>query len=320
MEIDLRSCKIVTLPPGDRKELYRFLGRIFEVERALFEKLARGEISLYHWNPYTAILDGQIIGNLSLVDMRVWIDGEIVDVTGFASVATHPDFRGKGVAKFLMKHCLEKIDAGKQGGVLFTGTPAVYQSSGFQIVEQGYQTIDVDELTIESEISDFEITMVESLDSQTLRSMSSLYSCDYPNYNGKLVRDEDYWAWYRQALAISGKNRIVLCCKGAAIVGCARIEEEKECLLLDECCCDPTAKEVTRTLLKAIVDFAKTHGYAKILLALPENHFLRAMLDQSHISLKHESGAVHEAFMVRSSDPGLYAKLSRLRWCLADKF
>jgi len=83
---------------------------------------------------YIAEIDGVIAG--SLMTTFEWSDWRNAWVLWVQSVYTHPDYRGRGVYKFLYQNLVQKVNAGEYAGIRLyvdkTNTPAqkVYEKLG----------------------------------------------------------------------------------------------------------------------------------------------------------------------------------------------
>ena len=322
MKIDLNACTIRT-PTGDAlRQLYAFLGQCFPPDRPLFEELLRVGRTFYTWTPTTLYAGPQIVGNAALMPVKVWLGHEPVTLVGVASVATASAWRRQGVARRLLDAMLETVDAQGLPSVLFTGVPDVYRSLGFQTVTQRYLAAPAAQGSFRA--GPFERQIYTSLDERQCQLLAKLYAETYPNYDGKVVRDADYWWLYATLFRFAPQARIILCLRGGTLRGYARYECDAERITLSELCAAADADDVADTLLCWTQQAALEHGAAWLTWALPPGHFVWPLLERAGVSVQPEPpDAGREAFMVRLPQRGQaawQARLGDLQWSLADKF
>ncbi|MFD4994296.1 GNAT family N-acetyltransferase [Cellulosimicrobium cellulans] len=78
--------------------------------------------------------DGRIVGSVYWTPRELGgPDGRTLRAGGVANVATAPEARGRGLVRALLSRAVEQMEQdGADVALLFTGTPDVYRSSGFE--------------------------------------------------------------------------------------------------------------------------------------------------------------------------------------------
>jgi predicted N-acetyltransferase YhbS len=319
MKLDLSECEIRT-PEGDELiALYRELQEIFPADQLVFDQIIREGKRFYTWTPYTLYRGREFVSNVALVPIRVWLEGRIIELAGVASVATAPQYRLQGAAARLLRHVLEITDRQGKPCILFTGTPAVYQNVGFQLVQQHYWASPVERLDFPDHA--VERQWIDQLTREQLQEIARVYADRYANYDGKVARDAEYWDLYEMLFNPYSKPRMLLCRRGGELVGFSRVELEQDRLLCAELCADESDEEAGRAMLSCIGRYASESGVGLVVLALPPGHFaLRLMAAQGGPLAAEPPGAQREHFMARAASGGALGPLATLQWSLADKF
>ena len=319
MEIDFSKCRIRTPREDERLPLYRMLMELFEIDRPVYETMIEKHKRFYTWTPYTLYLGDEILGNAALVPMRIWLGGRPADVVGVGAVATATPYQRKGVARYLMKHCAEILDRQEVPSVLFTELPAVYEEAGFRIIPQVYRAATRWQMDFDSR--GFDCKILDTVDEGHVERMKGIYTDEYPNYDGKVVKDRAYWQLYELLFNPYPSPRLLFCTGKGRLLGYARVDVEEDRLLLSELCGRPSAVEVTEALLSFVTGYAVGLGLDLVTFALPPGHFAEQILDSHHVHLEPEPPAAHrEIFMVRPAAGQALGPLERLQWSLADKF
>mgnify|MGYP006286687925 CR=1 FL=1 len=322
MTTDLNLSRMEIRPPrpSEWRMLCRMLAESFPVEGWLWPAMSQHdpEFSLYNWSPLCMFHKGQIIGNVSRLDISIWFEGERLPIAGIASVATVKRYRRMGVATTLLSSWLERIDRDGLTSALFYRIPKVFERSGYRTVPQGYVTIEP--AGIRGAAHGLDAEQVRRLDETVIRRLDRIYAREYPNYNGKVLRDEGYWQFYKTYFNRDDNKRILLCRCGLADMGYARIEDEADRLLVSEFCCGPDDQPVIEALLSFIYKAAQRHGVGQMSLALPDEHFLWGVFKERGIATHPEIGMERVSFMLRGPRGDPPGRLNQLRWCLADKF
>jgi predicted N-acetyltransferase YhbS len=89
-----------------------------------------------------AVIDGRIAALVRIFARTMLVRGVPVPAAGIGSVATHPDFGGRGLATAVLRNALEFARTrGFAIAFLFTGIPGFYERIGFQIVAQPLFTV-----------------------------------------------------------------------------------------------------------------------------------------------------------------------------------
>jgi GNAT superfamily N-acetyltransferase len=301
-------------------ELYRMLMEVFAVDRGVFSEMISTGKSFYTWTPYALYSGDVLVGNVSLMPIRIRLGGRTVEVMGVASVATPEPFRGQGVATRLLRHCLDIVDRKRLPAVLFTGMPRFYEKMGFKAIQQTYLEAAAGDLRGATTVRDTEIA--GQLDAPQVETMARIYLEEYPEYDGTVVRDWQYWQLYQMLVNNSPNVRIATWrSSGGEAVGYARLELEEDRVLISELCCDPSRRAVAKDLVACAVRQALRSGKALISFALPHGHFLSETLAGEGVPFRPEPRGPHrETFMTRPPAGGTLGKLAGLQWSLADKF
>jgi predicted acetyltransferase len=319
MGLDLSQSEIRT-PTGEALlRLYEMLMEAFPVDRPVFTEMITKGKRFYTWTPYALYLGEELLGNVSLMPARIWLGAEPLKVVGVASVATRKPYRRKGVAKRLLQHTLQMVDDEEAPAVLFTDLPAVYEGRGFRRIGQTCAAASTSRMRFEGKR--FECKVLDTLDQPRLEQLAEIYAQEYPNYDGKVIRDADYWQLYQMLFNLYPNPKIVVCTGGGHALGYARVETEKDRLLVSELCSPPSAVEVTEALLAFLADHAPQVERELITFALPPGHFAWQILQRYQIPLEPEPAGAHRGtFMVRPAAGELLGPLEHLQWSLADKF
>lgn len=316
---DLKQCRIATPTGSARVALYRMLGEVFPPDRELFASLIESGRPYATWTPYTLYDGEEILGNVALMPLKVWLGGRPVEVVGVASVATAPRYRRQGIARYLLQHCLALADRDRLPAVLFTGQPEVYDRHGFVRIAPRYTECRLDDWPFHHRSQ--EKTWLDCPTAEQWKALGSIYADDYPNYDGKLLRDACYRPLYQTLFRLNPHWRIVACGTGGRWLGYARCEAEPGRLLVSEFCCDPGREEAAESLLSAIGVEAGRLGRTVVSWALPTGHFVDGLLRSHGVAQAAEgTGAGREVFMVRPAAGEPLGPLARLSWPLADKF
>jgi predicted acetyltransferase len=319
MERDLSECEIRVPTGGALERLYEFLSECFPPDRPVLEEMARTGKRFYTWSPYALCRGGDVLGNVSLMPMRIWLDGRVTPVVGVASVATAPQYRRQGVATHLLRYASSLVDSQGAACVLFTGLPGMYERVGFQPVAQEYLAARVSRLNFSSR--GFDCELLVSLDDDRLASLARTYGEAYPNYDGKIDRDTDYWRLYAMLFNLVARSQLAICRRGGAMLGYARFDRDDDRITVCELCAEPSAVEVCEALLGFLQEQASRVGAELVSFALPPGHFAWPVLCDHGVALGPEPvGVARETFMVRPAPGPVCPGLLRLPWSLADKF
>lgn len=295
------------------------LGDTFAPDRPLFDRLLRTGRPMYTWTPYTLYHGQEIVGNVSLMPVRIWLDGRPVEVVGVASVATAPQYRRQGVARHLLRHCLAVVDQKRLPAVLFTSQPEVYVGARFVSIPQRYSEWRSPDwrccaLNLQS-------TWLDVLAPEDWAAVARLYDNGPPKYDGSVVRDPGYWEFYQTLFELNPRWRIVACRDAGTWLGYARCEEEPGRLLISEFCSLPDREDVVDSLVGSIVNRARQLGLPVLSLALAPGHVLERVLRSRGVELMSEGpDADREVFMVRPTIGQALGPFAQLQWSLADKF
>jgi predicted N-acetyltransferase YhbS len=113
-------------------ELTRLIDDVFDVDVSPLDRLGHDPsvVSFGWW-------DGdRLVANVSLYERCLWLCGEKTRALGVQSVATRPEWRGRGLFCDLMTRALAYADARTGLIILGTGTPALYTRFGFRQIEE----------------------------------------------------------------------------------------------------------------------------------------------------------------------------------------
>jgi predicted acetyltransferase len=84
---------------------------------------------------YGVFEDDRLLAKASVLDYAQWWGGRPVPMGGIASVAVHPDARGRGLAARLMARLTAQMTEAGQGiSVLFPTSPRIYRPAGWEVV------------------------------------------------------------------------------------------------------------------------------------------------------------------------------------------
>ena len=90
------------------------------------------------WNdnyiPYSIVIDGKVVSNVSVNACNMNYDGRIVKLIQIGTVMTDPDYRGRGYARMLMEKIIEDYENKVDGIYLFANDSVVdfYPKFGFR--------------------------------------------------------------------------------------------------------------------------------------------------------------------------------------------
>jgi len=319
MEIDFSQCHVRTPAGDDLTSLFQMLMEVFVPDRPIFSEMIATGKQFYTWTPCTLYQGDELLGNVSLFPMRIWLEGRVVETVGIASVATQKKYRRQGVARYLMEHCLKRVDRQEKACVLFTDLPAVYESLGFRTVRQSYRAAATRRMPFG--LHGYACEYLDTLAQEHLDRITPIYSNELPNYNGKVVRDPDYWQSYQMLFNNDRRARLALCSGKSRMEGYARFDDEGDRLTICELCCRASATNMAEALLACVARYARKVPIDLITFALPPDHFAWRVLESGDVGLEPEPpGAGREEFMVRPAAGQPLGPLGRLQWSLADRF
>lgn len=314
----------IRLPSGEElPALYHMLMDVFPTDRPIIEEHLRTGEPFYTLEHHALFRGSEIIGSVGLMPMRIWLEGRKLSLFGIASVATPERFRGQGVARYLLEHCLTIVDRQGLSAVLYTDLPAVYANLGFVPVEQTLLAASASALAgLADGVGNCRV--FDAVSGDELRRMAGLHAQGYPKFDGTLDREESYWRVFGWVINLYAKCRVLIHEKNGRLRGYARCEMEKDRLLLTELCYDRDEPETIEILLSAAARLASegdARGSDTITLAFPQKHPAWAILHKNDLAVAAEPpGAAREVFMVRPASGKPLGRLAEMQWSMADKF
>ncbi len=258
-------------------ELQRLVFRPDEGEGALerYRTYVRDDPGYRMEQSRVLVEDARIAAHLRVWDREIRVRGSVLRAGGIGSVLTHPDCRGRGYARALMRNAeAYMLDAGYDVGLLFTiiGTP-FYQALGWTPIPLPTFVID-----LESEASDPLPTRVRALEiDRDLDAVMAIYERCSGSLTGPEVRPPDYWR--------AGPSRIrgVFPEWGVSVdselCGYATFDASADGIWVKEGCVKSSGDDVFRDLALLIRGCARRHGLKRIEGSLPAGHGLVSALE-----------------------------------------
>lgn len=221
------------------------------------------------------LIDGRIVAHLRVWDREIRVRGSVLRAGGIGSVLTHPDYRGRGCARALMRNAeAYMLDAGYDVGLLFTiiGTP-FYQALGWTPIPLPTFAVD-----LESEPGDRRSTHARALEvDRDLDAVMAIYEHCSGSLTGPEVRPKQYWR--------AGPSRIrgVFPEWGVAVdselCGYATFDASADGIWVKEGCVKPSGDGAYPDMAQLILGCARRYGLNRIEGSLPAGHGLVGALE-----------------------------------------
>ncbi|PGO21689.1 GNAT family N-acetyltransferase [Bacillus cereus] len=132
------------LEEPEREQLFPLFEEVFGITSQTLHDFSEKGYWDYTYKALSFIQDDKVIANVAAFSLPLLINGEKINAAGIQSVMTHPDFRRQGLMTQLLNKMIEEIDKQCEYAFLFTETPELYKSFGFQIVQEYLMTIPYD--------------------------------------------------------------------------------------------------------------------------------------------------------------------------------
>jgi predicted acetyltransferase len=138
------------------------------------------------WGYY---IEDQLAAKLHILKLQTWINGRSFDMGGIAGVATWPEFRRHGMVKKLLIHALQTMKAaGQTISFLHPFEFPFYRKFGWET----YAEFKKYEIPKELLVNQFN-SSGQMKRSDDWRLLDKLYQAYAQQFNGTLIRDEEWW-------------------------------------------------------------------------------------------------------------------------------
>lgn len=141
-----------------------------------------------------AVHDGELVSSVSIFYRIMMLGGEQVKMGAIGAVCTKPEYRGRGLASRLLQHAADFMrDHGIQISLLTSGIWSFYEKLGWQNVDWIWKVADFE--VDHAEPEEFVVRPISSMDMDAIKL---LYSTQIQNYNGPIIRNDEYWKLWTQ--------------------------------------------------------------------------------------------------------------------------
>ncbi|NUC18371.1 GNAT family N-acetyltransferase [Bacillus mycoides] len=127
-----------------REQLFPLFEEVFGITSQTLNDFSEKGYWDYTYKALSFIQDDKVIANVAAFSLPLLINGEKINAAGIQSVMTHLNFRKQGLMTRLLNKMIKEIDKQFECAFLFTETPELYKSFGFQIVQEYLMTIPYD--------------------------------------------------------------------------------------------------------------------------------------------------------------------------------
>jgi len=318
LNIDFSHCRIVT-PRGDLLQSFcSKMKDVFPTDQPIYDALMEDGESFYPMRNYALYSGTTLLGNSGIFPFRIWKEGGWKEIYGIGAVATMPEYRRQGVASILLNHCLSLIDSRNSPSVLFTEVEEVYKPLGFNVIHQDYKALITGRILFEKPGNNFRT--IKTLSENDLKSLDRIYSSS-PGYTGKVMRNKNYWKFYRIMFDPYEKPEIVFFTGGEIDEGYVRFESDPDRLTITEMSCPEDRPDIIESLLSYMNNKSIQDGFPKLTIALSRDHPVWKLLTEKNIPTVPEAdGVERETFMLRKAADGSESFGESLFWSLSDKF
>ncbi|MBK5447774.1 GNAT family N-acetyltransferase [Bacillus sp. TH22] len=127
-----------------REQLFPLFEEVFGITSQILNDFSEKGYWDYTYKALSFIEDDKVIANVAAFSLPLLINGEKINAAGIQSVMTHLNFCKQGLMTRLLNKMIKEIDKQFECAFLFTETPELYKSFGFQIVQEYLMTIPYD--------------------------------------------------------------------------------------------------------------------------------------------------------------------------------
>lgn len=221
------------------------------------------------------LVDGRIVAHLRVWDREIRVRGSVLRAGGIGSVLTHPDYRGRGHARALMRNTeTYLLNAGYDVGLLFSiiGTP-FYQALDWTPIPLPTFAID-----LESEPNDRPSTHVRALDvHRDLDAVMAIYEQCSGSLTGPEVRPKQYWrAGPSRLRGVFPRWGVEL---DSELCGYATFDVSADRIWVKEGCVKPSGDAMFSDLARLICGCARRNGLKRVEGSLPVGHGLVSAIE-----------------------------------------
>lgn len=317
MEVDFLKCRIISPTDDELLRMYKDLWEIFPYDRPIYDEMIKTRKDLHTLKNYALFKDDEFLGNAALIPFKLYFQDVIIEIIGVGAVATMPAYRNKGIAKRLMRYCMQIVDGRGLPAALFTELEEVYRGHGFESVNQEYLACTIEYGQFDTNLFEFEI--IDSINDSLLSELQDIYD-NSAIIDGKVVRDDSYWQMYKMFFNPYPKPKIILCRKGQLLLGYARFDAEDDRITITEMW-SKEGERIFESMLGRIWKIAAEQKINICTFAPAADHPVFKLLSYKGIILSQEPKVVRrESFMLRPAKGKQLGSLTRLEWSLADKF
>ena len=93
-----------------------------------------------HWDiistPFLLIENDEVLSHVGILEVSMVIDGRKVIVGGIHAVATHPEYRRKGLYRKVMTEAMAWCNDRYEIQMLIAGVPELYEQFGFKVIQE----------------------------------------------------------------------------------------------------------------------------------------------------------------------------------------
>ncbi|PDY45329.1 GNAT family N-acetyltransferase [Bacillus pseudomycoides] len=124
-----------------KERLFQLFEEVFRIPIQTLQNFEANGFGDTTYKPFSYLQEGQVIANVSMFSLPMFVNGERIYAAGIQSVMTHPEYRRKGLMKQLLCKVLQEIDTKYECAILFTEKPELYEPFGFRVVQEYLMTL-----------------------------------------------------------------------------------------------------------------------------------------------------------------------------------
>ena len=260
--------------PADMPAAYEVLSLCFPDARPDAFRRETEHDSTFRWRQGRVVeVDGAVVGYLRIFDRRMWLRGARLRAAGIGSVATHPDYRRRGLATALLRDTLALLH--RDGYHLsFLGSEvaaAFYERLGWRIVRQPSHGAPAAEAAALPETHGLTVRPFAASD---LSTVAGIHARATRGRTGSVARSLRYWSDHMSWVADDAGGFLVAtdARRGIAAYVRSRSERWASTLMVLDAHCRQGAEGDLAPLLGALGRYAVSQGLKGIQASLPEGH------------------------------------------------